>query len=87
MLDGTSASADLLRTLAQQHTARCIERLVEVLNGEDPMAAVEAARELLARAYGQPSLALGMPNLTMIVRAPTDPEAARANSEARAWDA
>jgi hypothetical protein len=56
MLDGTIGSTGLLATLARQHTARCVAKLVEVMQGDDAMAAVEAARELLSRAYGQPTL-------------------------------
>jgi hypothetical protein len=56
MLDGTNASASLLSKLARQHTAHALVRLVEVLDGDDPHAAVEAARELLNRGYGAASL-------------------------------
>jgi hypothetical protein len=52
MLDGTSGSVELLGTLARRYTARALARLAEVLDGDDPQAAVEAARELLNRGYG-----------------------------------
>jgi hypothetical protein len=54
MLDGTTASAELLATLARQHTARAISRLAEILDGSDAAASVAAARELLDRGYGRP---------------------------------
>jgi hypothetical protein len=46
--------AVLLATLSRQHTVRCIARLAEVLDGNDPAAAVTAAPELLNRGYGMP---------------------------------
>jgi hypothetical protein len=57
-IDGTTASSDLVAELAQQHTAEAISRLVEIMRGPDPGAAVEAACELLVRAYGKPPQAL-----------------------------
>jgi hypothetical protein len=58
MLDGTAGSPELLATLARRYTARAIARLAEVLDGDDTQAAVDAARELLNRGYGAPSLAV-----------------------------
>ncbi len=41
--------------LARTHTPRAIERLAEVLEGDDDKAAVAAANALLDRAWGKPS--------------------------------
>jgi hypothetical protein len=67
---------------------RCIKALARALTGPDLQASVAAAEVLLNQGYGLPRqhLALGMPNLMMIVRAPTELETARTNGEARAWD-
>jgi hypothetical protein len=75
MLDGTTASPDLLAALAQQHTARCVERLAEVLDGDDAAASVEAARELLSRGYGQPPLTLAFDGSSVTIEVDTGTEA------------
>jgi hypothetical protein len=92
MLDGTTASADLLTTLARQHTARCVSRLAEILNGDDQAAAVAAARELLDRGYGRPLQPLAFDTTTGItVEVTTGAEAEQphsANGEGHAsWNA
>ena len=74
MLDGTVSSPDLLGALARQHTARCIAKLAEVLDGDDPGAAVEAARELLSRGHGQAPMTIAFDgsNITVEVAAGTE---------------
>jgi hypothetical protein len=74
MLDGTVGSPDLLGALARQHTARCIARLAEVLNGDDPAAAVAAAAELLSRGYGAPLLPLAFDGSSITVEVATGAE-------------
>jgi hypothetical protein len=87
MLDGTTASADLVATLARQHTARALARLAEILDGPDTAAAVAAARELLDRAYGRPPqpLAFETDGISIQVSTGTEPRH-RANGEsAKPW--
>jgi hypothetical protein len=87
MLDGTAASADLLRTLTQQHTARCVERLAEVLNGDDPAAAAAAAAELLSRGYGMPVQPFAADGIHIELEA-EEPHHHRPNGNgSRAWNA
>jgi hypothetical protein len=63
------------------------------LRSPDTAAAVAAATALLNQGFGLPNqhLALGMPNLTMILRVPADPDTDHANGNADAqpgrWDA
>jgi hypothetical protein len=88
MLDGTIASAELLAALARQHTARAIARLAEVMNGDDPQAAVDAARELLSRGYGAPLLSLCIDGVHIELDTGAEPDAPhRPNGEGRAWNA
>jgi hypothetical protein len=74
-------------------TARAITRLAEILDGDDPAAAVAAARELLDRAYGRPpqSLAFDTTGIAVGVEVSTGAEAEgphRANGQGHAsWNA
>jgi hypothetical protein len=45
-----------IAALARVHGPACIGRLVQILDGPDALASVEAARELLNRGYGAPTL-------------------------------
>jgi hypothetical protein len=47
-----------LRELARQHTEAAIAALADALHSADDMARVDAAKELLARAYGPPGAAM-----------------------------
>jgi hypothetical protein len=53
MITDSTVSVDI-SGLARQYGSACIERLAEILSGDDPAAAVEAAKALLDRAYGAP---------------------------------
>jgi hypothetical protein len=85
MLDGTTTSAQLLATLAQQHTSRCIARLATILDGPDATAAAEAARELLDRGYGKPlqPLAFDADGIAVEVNATGEAEARRHRANGR----
>jgi hypothetical protein len=45
---------DTFAAMARQHGLRCLARLVEIIEGDDSVAAVAAATTLLAYAYGAP---------------------------------
>jgi hypothetical protein len=80
MLDGISGSVELLGTLARRYIARAFARLAEVLDGDDPRAAVEAARELFNRRYGTALLPIAFDANGVTVQVETsiesnDPEA------------
>jgi len=47
-----------IKELARQHGPRAVERLAELMNGEDPRVAVAASQALLDRAYGKPAQAI-----------------------------
>lgn len=48
-----------IRDLARLHGEAAIEKLVELMNGEDPRVARAAATDLLDRGYGKPSQPVG----------------------------
>ena len=50
-----SKEAREAKRLAGQHSARAIERLRELLDGDDPRVSVSAAQALLDRAFGKPA--------------------------------
>jgi hypothetical protein len=61
MLDAAAAPAGPdIAALARVHGVAAIQRLVQVLDGPDAAASVEAARELLDRAYGRPPQSLSL---------------------------
>lgn len=43
-----------VKRLAREHGPRAIERLAELMNGDDPRVSVSAAQALLDRGYGKP---------------------------------
>ena len=47
-----------VKALARVHMPRAIERLAEILNGDDVRAAAAAAQALLDRGYGKPAQAI-----------------------------
>ena len=47
-----------VKGLARTHSVRAIERLVELMNGDDPRVAVSASQAILDRAYGKPAQAV-----------------------------
>lgn len=49
-----------LRDMARQHTTRAIERLAEIMEGDNVKAAAFAANALLDRGYGRPSQAVNV---------------------------
>jgi hypothetical protein len=91
MLDGTAASADLVATVARQHTARCIDRLAEIPDGHDLSAAVRAAEVLLNRGFGLPvqQVVFDAGGIAISVAAGSGAEKPhhRTNGEATAWNA
>jgi hypothetical protein len=91
MLDGTHASASLLGKLARQHTAHALVRLVEVLDGDDPRAAVEAARELLNRGYGAALLPLAFDangvSVEVNASGEDEPDVSRERVNGKSWRA
>jgi HEAT repeat protein len=44
-----------IKRLAREHAQRAIERLAELMNGDDPRVAVSAAQALLDRGFGKPA--------------------------------
>lgn len=56
---GRPKVAGHIRELAREHGERAIERLVELMEGEDPRVARAAAADLLDRGYGKPSQPVG----------------------------
>jgi hypothetical protein len=74
--------------LARRYARRAVQALVRQLSSSDPQAAVAAAEVLLAHGYGDPiqHVALHVPRISIVCHA-SEPEPARPNGEARAWDA
>lgn len=52
---GRPKGGDESVALARKHTKRAIERLAEIMEGEDSTAAARAANVLLERAWGKPA--------------------------------
>jgi hypothetical protein len=53
---GRPRSEDDVRNLARQHSRRALERIIALIDSDDPRVALAAAREVLDRAYGKPRL-------------------------------
>ena len=51
---GRPKDENQVRNLARQHSRRALERLIELIDSEDPRVALAAAKEVLDRAYGKP---------------------------------
>jgi len=47
-----------VKRLAQSHGPRAIERLAELMNGDDPRVAVAASQAILDRGFGKPVQAI-----------------------------
>lgn len=47
-----------IKALAREHGPKAIERLAELMGGDDPRVAVAAAQALLDRGYGKPAQAI-----------------------------
>jgi hypothetical protein len=90
MLTDSTVSVDI-SGLARQYGAACIERLAEILRGDDPAAAVAAAKALLDRAYGAPlqQFAFDGTGITVEINAgEPDESSQRSNGESDgAWNA
>ena len=53
-----SREAKEVKRLAGEHSTRAIEKLRELLDGDDPRVSVSAAQALLDRAFGKPAQAI-----------------------------
>jgi hypothetical protein len=91
MLDGTAAQAGPdIAALARVHGVAAIQRLVQVLDGTDAAASVEAAKLLLAYGHGLPPQPLAFDGTGITVEVNTGAEAEqphRANGETTTWAA
>lgn len=54
---GGKPKGEDVRSLARKNTKRAMERIVELIDDEDPRVALMAAKEVLDRAYGKPKVA------------------------------
>jgi hypothetical protein len=70
----TPAPQPDIAALARVHGPACIGRLVQILDGPDASASVEAARELLNRGYGVPTLPIAFDVAGVTVEISTAPE-------------
>lgn len=52
---GRKRENEEIKALARQHCPRAIERLAEIMDGDDPRAAAAASNSLLDRGYGKPT--------------------------------
>ena len=53
---GGKPKGEDVRSLARKNTKRAMERIVELIDDEDPRVALMAAKEVLDRAYGKPKM-------------------------------
>jgi len=53
---GGKPKGEDVRSLARKNTRRAMERIVELIDDEDPRVALMAAKEVLDRAYGKPKM-------------------------------
>ena len=53
---GGKPKGEDVRYLARKNTRRAMERIVELIDDEDPRVALMAAKEVLDRAYGKPKV-------------------------------
>ena len=85
---GRSSGEPDISALARVHGVACIERLVQILDGPDATAAVEAARLLLDRGFGRPlqQIAFGTDgvHVELNTSADADPHT-RPDGEGHAW--
>jgi hypothetical protein len=52
---GRPKSLEHIRSLARDNSVRALERLIELIESDDPRVAIVASKEVLDRAFGKPT--------------------------------